>query len=88
MLGFDLWAVDKKVNNIYKGTDCYNSAESHPVDPSYWIPQTAKIFECYPNIKFIAIQPDEWEPPAEWEEYDNFYIDDYAALQALVDKNK
>lgn len=88
MIGFDLYSTTKFVNNIYKGTEHYLDSNKNPVDPSYWIYQTAKIFEHYPNIKFIQIQDDEWEPPVEWEEYDNFFIDNIDSLKNLVDKNK
>ena len=88
IIGFDLWGVNDKVNNIYKDTEHYSSADKHAVDPSYWVYQTAKLFEHYPDIKFIQIQPDSWEPPESWEQYDNFYIDDYAALNNLISANK
>jgi len=88
MLGFDLWSTTKTVNNVYKNTEHYSESNKTPVDPSYWIYQTAKLFEHYPNIKFIQIQPVEWEPPKEWDEYSNFYIDDYQSLKELIDKNK
>ena len=88
MLGFDLWGVDNKFNNVYKSTDNYNESTKPATDPSYWIYQTAKLFELNPKIKFIQIQPDEWDPPESWESYDNFYIDDFAALQSLINKNK
>ena len=55
--------------------------------PSYWIYQTAKLFEHYPKIKFIQIQSDNWEP-AEWENFDNFFIDNYDGPKELIDKNK
>ena len=67
MLGFDLYGIDKKFNNVYKDTENYNTSDKNFTDPSYWIYQTAKIFEYYPNIKFLQIQPDNWEPPAEWD---------------------
>lgn len=88
MLGFDLYGLNKLTNNVYKNTEHYNGKEKDAVDPSYWIYQTAKLFEHYPKIKFLQIQPDDWEPPAEWEEFDNFYIDDYHNLKKLIDKNK
>ena len=88
MLGFDLYSTTKFVNNVYKDTEHYLNADKNPVDPSYWIYQTAKIFEHYPKVKFIQIQPDDWEPPEEWEDYDNFFIDNADSLKVLVDKNK
>lgn len=88
MLGFDLYSPDKLFNNIYKDTENYNAKTKHETDPSYWIYQTAKLFELYPNIKFLQIQPDEWQPPEEWDQYDNFFIDNYENFKILVDKHK
>ena len=88
MVGFDLYSKDKLFNNVYKDTEHYNESKKDATDPSYWIYQTAKMFELFPDIKFIQIQPDDWDPPKEWEEYENFYIDNYDGLKELIDKNK
>jgi len=91
MIGFDLFGAGKEskfFNNVYKNTENYNQDIKPLTDPSYWIDQTAKIFESYPNIKFLQIQPDDWDPPSEWENFDNFFIDNYENLQILIDKNK
>ena len=88
MLGFDLWGSDRKFNNIYKSTENYNDATKPATDPSYWVYQTAKLFELYPKIKFLQIQPDNWDPPEEWDQFGNFFIDNYENLQILIDKNK
>jgi len=66
LLGFDLYDVNFQVNNLYKGTANYASANSHPVDPCYWVYQLAKIFESFPNKRFNIINKDEWPLPAEW----------------------
>jgi len=55
IMGFDLWSADYRVNNVYKNTENYAGTESAAVDPSYWIYQIAKIFELYPNKKFIIV---------------------------------
>jgi hypothetical protein len=89
MIGFDLFASNNNLfNNVYKSTENYNDASKPPTDPSYWIYQTAKLFELYPNIKFLQIQLDDWNPPKEWEDFDNFFIDNYENLQILIDKTK
>ena len=88
MLGFDLWGNNNTFNNVYKSTEHYNNQNKPATDPSYWIYQTAKLFEHYPNIKFLQIQPDEWEPPEQWDHFDNFFIDNYENLKKLIDKNK
>jgi len=88
MLGFDLYSTDKLFNNIYKSTENYNDDTKPATDPSYWIYQTAKLFELYPNTKFLQIQPDNWEPPEEWDQFDNFFIDNYENFKKLIDKSK
>ena len=65
MLGFDLYSKDKTVNNIYKGTENYARVESRAVDPRYWIYQIGKIFECFPNKKFVVYN-DDWKMPEQW----------------------
>ena len=66
LLGFDLYSTDTKVNNIYKGTEGYNSADSHAVDHSYWVYQIAKVFEWFPNKRFRIYNHEDWNLPKEW----------------------
>jgi hypothetical protein len=66
MIGFDLYDTNKKVNNVYKGTDNYLKADARSVDPSYWIHQTAKVFECFPNIHFKIFNNENWMLPEKW----------------------
>lgn len=66
IVGFDLSDKSITVNNIYKDTEHYASSTSSPVDPAYWIYQTAKIFESCPTINFTIIRdvlPLEWQLP-------------------------
>jgi hypothetical protein len=65
LLGFDLYSKDKFVNNIYKNTKHYALAETKAVDPRYWIYQIGKIFEIFPQKKFI-IHNDNWIMPEQW----------------------
>lgn len=66
LIGFDLWSKDSKINNVYKGTPNYNSADSHRVDPSYWIYQISKVFECFPDKYFTVYNNDDWSMPSSW----------------------
>lgn len=82
LLGFDLYGIETycrpgsitvrkynspKVNNIYKNTKNYSTADSLAVDNSYWIYQTAKLFEIFKDHKFIVVNRAEWLMPAEWQ---------------------
>ena len=60
MVGFDLASDSNTVNNIYKGTENYNDADSSPVDPSYWIYQIDKVFESFPQINFTYNNNKPW----------------------------
>jgi len=66
MIGFDLYPVQDKVNNVYKGTPNYKSANSSPVDPSYWIYQIGKVFSCYSDHEFIIWNKSHWTMPRDW----------------------
>ena len=66
LLGFDLYSDDNKVNNIYKGTEGYSSADSHAVDHSYWVHQIAKVFEWFPQKTFRIYNKENWNMPKEW----------------------
>ena len=80
LIGFDLYGVDKKVNNIYKGTKNYVKHDSHAIDPSYWIHQTEKIFESYPDINFKIFNHNEWQLPVKWKK-SNVEVLTYKYLQ-------
>jgi hypothetical protein len=74
LLGFDLYGIDNKINNIYKGTDNYVSGDKKAINPSYWIHQIAKVFECFPNNKFIIHIDKDWKIPGEWT-FENVMLD-------------
>lgn len=66
ILGFDLYGIDDRINNCYKSTNNYTNADRPAVDPAYWIYQIAKIFELYPNKKFVIYNRPEWIMPKRW----------------------
>jgi len=66
LLGFDLYGIDGKQNNLYKNTPNYKDGDKREVDPSYWIYQIGKIFECFPNVNFLIYQNDGWQLPKFW----------------------
>ena len=68
LLGFDLYGVDNKVNNIYKDTANYALAHKSAVDPRYWIYQIGKVFECFPNTQFVIHQDKNWQLPKSWKQ--------------------
>ena len=66
LLGFDLYGIDNKINNIYKDTSNYQSGDKRAVDPSYWIYQIAKVITYFPKVKFTIYQEDGWQCPKAW----------------------
>jgi len=67
LIGFDLYGCGDRINNIYKNSINYKGNLSPAVDHSYWVYQIAKIFEHFPNIKFIVLNVKGWKMPDEWQ---------------------
>lgn len=67
LVGFDLYPSNNKFNNIYKGTKNYNSIDSAPVDPSYWIYQVSETFKRYDHKRYIIVNYKDWKIPKEWQ---------------------
>jgi len=74
LLGFDLYGIENRVNNIYKDTASYDSSDKKAVDPRYWIYQIGMVFECFPKIKFKIYQLPNWKLPQAWN-YPNVSVD-------------
>lgn len=74
IVGFDLYGVEGKVNNIYSGTEGYSDPGSSQVDHSYWIYQIEKIFQYFPEHQFIIYQTSDWKCPNQWN-YPNVSLD-------------
>jgi len=66
LLGFDLYSVSGKFNNLYKDTPNYKSADSSAIDPCLWIYQISKVFKHFPNKDFIVWNTRNWQMPKEW----------------------
>jgi len=70
LLGFDLYSNHGLINNVYKDTQNYASANSKAVDYVFWIYQIAKIFKHFPSTAFYVYNTDDWKMPREWQ-YNN-----------------
>jgi len=66
LLGFDLYGIEGKTNNIYKDTLNYNISEKRAVDPRYWIYQISKVFQHFPKKRFVVYADKGWKLPKEW----------------------
>lgn len=66
MIGFDLYGVNNSINNVYKGSKNYSKENSRSVDPSYWIYQISKVFQCFPDKYFTVYNINDWQMPTSW----------------------
>jgi hypothetical protein len=84
MIGHDFWSADGLHNNLYKGTNNYQSVDYSAVDPRFWVLQFAILFAQFPDTQFFFCQSniDNWKKPQEWETYSNVR---YQELSTLTD---
>lgn len=66
LVGFDLWSNTGLINNVYKGTENYSTADRPLVDPNYWIHQFSKVFQHYSDKYFIVYNKADWNVPERW----------------------
>jgi len=57
LIGHDLYSNDTKINNMYKGTQCYGVNEAPPIPGSNWISQWNHLMAEFPKVKFIKVNP-------------------------------
>jgi hypothetical protein len=74
LVGFDLHSATNTVNNLYKDTSNYDSADKNAVDPKYWVHQISKVFEWFPQLHFKIYQKEDWILPNSWQK-DNVSLD-------------
>lgn len=68
MVGFDLYGLDHKVNNMYKNTDHYLRDSSPAVDPTFWIYQIKKILSIFQDRQFTIYNNKDWTAPDSWKQ--------------------
>lgn len=66
LVGFDLYGINNRFNNIYKDTENYKTRDKKSIDPRYWIYQIAKVFEHYNQKKFVVYNSKDWKMPESW----------------------
>ena len=80
LVGFDLYPINEKVNNVYKNTTNYSKSQSNPVDYSFWEYQIGKVFKSFSEVNFIVYNDANWQMPKPWK-YPN------VTFEVLVTKN-
>ena len=80
LIGFDLWGINGRVNNVYKGSDNYVPAASPECPAGQWIKQMKVVFETYPRVSFIRIGELNEMRPREWRGIGNVTFQDFTVL--------
>jgi hypothetical protein len=57
LIGHDLKSDNHKVNNMYKGTDCYALPEAGPIPSTNWVTQWKTLMKEFPKVQFIKVNP-------------------------------
>ena len=55
ILGYDLSSYDEDLNNLYKGTDNYLSADARGFNSTNWMNQMATVFGEFSDIQFYWV---------------------------------
>jgi hypothetical protein len=66
IIGFDLYGLQGKTNNVYKNTNNYADSDRREVDPSFWIYQLGKVIYFNPQVTFNFYNKQEWIIPEDW----------------------
>lgn len=84
LLGFDM-SPNKHMNNVYKDTKNYKSADDKPVDPKYWYYQLNKLFQSYPKCCFVWVVPNKYKTPDGWSDNKNFFRESMKGFDNFID---
>ena len=74
LVGFDLYGINGKLNNMYASTNGYLNNDADEVDWTYWVYQIAKIFKLNPDKTFHIYNLENWILPKEWN-FKNIKVD-------------
>lgn len=84
LLGFDLYGIDGKHNNIYKGTENYRGTDEQATHYGNWINQLAIVFSEHPYKKFYRVGRENDSMPEEWKAFDNIKFISYDEMWRRV----
>jgi len=59
LIGMDMYSTTDFINNLYKGTYGYLSADESSITPQNWVIQMGRVMVRYQNIEFIKVNPDD-----------------------------
>ena len=72
LLGFDLSSLDKKINNVYAGTDNYKDSNAKVTYYGNWIKQLQRVMQEFPGKMYTRVITDYTITPKEWNELPNY----------------
>lgn len=91
LLGHDLFSDNLHVNNMYKSTKHYVTAEHQPTPCINWIRQWRDLMWRFKGVKFYKVQPTIGDPSKkstmpvlEWEDVPNIKYIDYSTLDIML----
>ena len=67
VLGFDLYGINGRTNNVYKDTENYSPSSKPAVDYSYWIYQISRVFDSFSETHFRIYNNRDWVLPDRWQ---------------------
>jgi hypothetical protein len=89
IIGFDLYGIGGKINNIFKGTSNYKTSEKTEITCKNWIKQLDESFRENENIIFKKVGDMKDERPEIWNDIPNLhYISIEEMNKELSDGNK
>lgn len=71
LIGFDLYGIEGRVNNVYANTRNYLDKNRDETHWGAWVKQLAKVFEKFPDIDFCRIGNINDVFPQEWYNFKN-----------------
>jgi len=59
LIGMDMYSTTDFINNLYKGTYGYLSADESSITPQNWVIQMGRVMVRYQDIEFIKVNPED-----------------------------
>jgi len=90
LLGHDLFSHSLHVNNMYKSTKHYVTAEHQPTPASNWVRQWSELFQKFKEVEFYKVQlpydkgNKTTHPVLEWSGIKNIHYIDYSTLDKML----
>jgi hypothetical protein len=81
LIGFDLYGIEGKINNVYAGTEHYQPIVNRATPWKNWALQLRTVFDEYKDKIFYRVGNEKDELPEQWIGADNIWFADNIMLQ-------